>query len=43
MTLPLEVHVAMCDFVEFDAGAADRLTKASKGNDTAAVETTPAV
>ena len=35
---PLELQVAVCDYVEFDAGDVDRLSDASQANDAAAVE-----
>ena len=38
LRLPLELQVAVCDYVEFDAGDVDRLSDASQANDAAAVE-----
>ena len=38
LKLPLELQVAVCDYVEFDAGDVDRLSDASQANHAPAVE-----
>ncbi|CAE7600435.1 Ank2 [Symbiodinium sp. CCMP2592] len=38
LKLPLELQVAVCDYVESDTGDVDRLSDASQANDAAAVE-----